>query len=668
VVAVLVGGIAFAVKASEATRRADDVFRLAVLQDAQELIDRAGSEALWPAHPDRIPALEAWIADARGAVAALPGFERMRSQLRALASLQAAEAPAEERGRLLEAERLARKRAELGSVRRALEQRRSGGRAELPVVDLDPTEVPTDPRALEYQIFRRVGVNRSTFGLEAEGLALAQRMLELFGEDPFWCARAHGKIGLAWFALGRDDEALAARRRAVASSWHPENQEQHRFMLRNLTRWEAAVDWARSRLGMQVSEDYLELLEWEVRELEARVDELVDEGESWRFPEERSDERWWHLQLSELIGKLELLQYLLEDDAVVPGYGWSVPKRLGFARELAAGFGEGGVYAREWERALPAIRAAYPGLDVEPQLGLIPIGPDPESELWEFAHLMTGTPPVRGADGKLDLKEESGVVLVLLPGGTFLMGAQASDAQAANYDPYIQSPRREGPVHEVHLSPFFISKYEMTQGQWLRLTGSNPAFWQHGKLRSVLLHPIEFISWSQSHDCLDRAGLALPTEAQWEFAARGGTSTPWYTGSDPSSLLEARAENLYDEEAFAAGVASSPGKEPLPSDSHAGTAPVGRFSANPFGLHDVLGNVFEYCFDQYTHSFYRDSPWLDPVCPWVRGGSKDELRVLRGGSWASLHTDTARASARDDAGLHGMNSGRGIRPARALDP
>jgi formylglycine-generating enzyme required for sulfatase activity len=289
--------------------------------------------------------------------------------------------------------------------------------------------------------------------------------------------------------------------------------------------------------------------------------------------------------------------------------------------------------------------------------------------MWEFAHLMTGVRARRQPDGRLELTPETGVVLVLLPGGTFWMGAQKSDPKGRNYDPSDSLSWVEGPVHQVRLSsPFFVSKYEMTQGQWLRLTGRDPAFWPRKKDGSSLLHPVEFISWSQAIDWMDRAGLGLPSEAQWEFAARGGTSTPWYTGDLPSSLLEPRAENLYDETSAQQGVGISIWREPLPSDGYPATAPVGRFSANAFGLHDVLGNVAEYCIDGFNGYFYRNSPWLDPMQPWLYGSSSIEIRVARGGSWNSLPEHTARASFRHDVSLDGAFSTHGVRPARPLDP
>src|SRR5262245_66256570 len=105
----------------------------------------------------------------------------------------------------------------------------------------------------------------------------------------------------------------------------------------------------------------------------------------------------------------------------------------------------------------------YEGLELAPQLGLLPLGQDPESGLWEFADLQTGDPPERGSHGKLDLKTGFGLVFVLLPGGNFWMGAQNADPVKPNFDPHAQIDEA---LHQVRLSPFFLSKYEMTQGQW----------------------------------------------------------------------------------------------------------------------------------------------------------------------------------------------------------
>ena len=136
----------------------------------------------------------------------------------------------------------------------------------------------------------------------------------------------------------------------------------------------------------------------------------------------------------------------------------------------------------QWGEAIASIRSReecpeYDGLVIAPQMGLVPIGRDRQSSLWEFAHIQTGTMPTRDEDGELVLGEESGIVFVLIPGGTFRMGAVRPDEEhpegSPNVDPHALE--HEGPVQEVTLAPFFLSKFEMTQGQWHRNTGENPS-------------------------------------------------------------------------------------------------------------------------------------------------------------------------------------------------
>jgi len=296
-------------------------------------------------------------------------------------------------------------------------------------------------------------------------------------------------------------------------------------------------------------------------------------------------------------------------------------------------------------------------------MGLRPISPDTESGLWEFAHLMTGVPAERGADGTLVRTEETGVVLVLLPGGTFSMGAQSGDPTGQNYDP--QAMGSEGPVHEVELSAYFLSKYELTQGQWLRLTGRNPSFHQPpGGRAPSLLHPVEQVSWLDCMEWLPRAGLKLPSEAQWEYGARAGTDTPWWTGADRESLQEKHAANLADQAAARAGAwwEAEINEWPELDDGYAWHAPVGTYSANAFGLHEVAGNLWEWCLDGFEPGFYGRSPKQDPIAPW-EGAS---TRVARGGGFRNAATD-ARSARLTNRAPPVANDSLGVRPARAID-
>jgi formylglycine-generating enzyme required for sulfatase activity len=309
----------------------------------------------------------------------------------------------------------------------------------------------------------------------------------------------------------------------------------------------------------------------------------------------------------------------------------------------------------------------YRGLRIEPQVGLVPVGQDPDSGLFEFAHLQTGEPPARDpVTGRLVPTENAGLVFVLLPRGSFLMGSVAPSPEKPLGSPHVVPHRfavsSETPLHRIELDAFFISKYEMTQGQWLRLTGENPSYAPSGRgdLGPVtLLHPVQNVTWSQAARGLRRVGLVLPAEAQWEYATRAGTTSVWWTGDERESLHG--AANLVDESVARAGLEWSTLDDRMAcDDGYILPAPVGSFRANPFGLHDVAGNVWEWVRDVY--SSYRHP---------VRSGDGERIveesgyRILRGGShfesWGA-----ARSSGRFKIHLDGSAASWGIRPARAV--
>ncbi len=319
-----------------------------------------------------------------------------------------------------------------------------------------------------------------------------------------------------------------------------------------------------------------------------------------------------------------------------------------------------------WRKAIAAIgrpERPYKGLRIRPQLGLLPLGPDPKSGLWEFAHVLSGETPVRDAKGRLKLTEQTSIVLVLLPATKIWIGASRKSRR--NRDPNASSD--ENPVHRVTLRPFFISKYELTQGQWKRLTGENPSYWATPKrLRKQpldLRNPVESISWLDCQHELSRIGLRLPTESQWEYAARAGTRTIWWTGNDVPSLEG--AANLVDKSLRSGIKRNQPGAKY--DDGHSIHAAVGSFLPNPFGLHDVVGNLWEWCSDQYIFKSYRRRL--------IRGGrgarktpaqtEKVTYRVYRGGSWGS--SAMAGRSANRSKGAEGSSTATiGVRPARTL--
>ena len=406
--------------------------------------------------------------------------------------------------------------------------------------------------------------------------------------------------------------------------------------------------------------------------VQARIEARRRSGAS-----DEPEDAWWSQQLERLVASLELLQ----DEArggllsagTSPATGWGMLRRREECRTLRERTLAGEAVRRRWDEALRAIAAspryagaAWPGGRLAPQLGLLPLEADPRSGLWEFLAVQTGAEPARGADGRFErdaagqlrLTEECGAVLVLLPGGMFRMGAQKDDPSAPNHDPQAEPP--EGPVHEVRLSPWFVGKHEWTQAQWLRFAGANPSTYQQQEYAKSLLHPVEAVSWHEVHGLLSRLALTLPTSAQWEQACRGGTDTPWSTGRERESLRG--KANLADKTAADAGAAWTNIKDwPDLVDGWVVHAPVGTYPANPFGLHEVHGNVFEWCLDASVD--YKAEPVVDPCGP-VEGG-KD--RILRGASHSERAYGT-RCSRYLYYAPDFRDSDVGFRAARRVDP
>jgi formylglycine-generating enzyme required for sulfatase activity len=221
----------------------------------------------------------------------------------------------------------------------------------------------------------------------------------------------------------------------------------------------------------------------------------------------------------------------------------------------------------------------------------------------------------------------------------------------------VDDPFSESPAHGVEVGPFFIGRFELTQAQARRL-GWDPRY----KIRSDLL-PATGMSWLDAERLVSAAGLALPTEAQWEYACRAGTSATFHTGDAPGSL--AGFANVRDRSSLAA----IPGDEwlgaaALIDDGFPLLAPVGRFAPNRFGLHDVHGNVAEYCRDVFVQRAYktmRHRPG-DGLLECVRGG---QSRSCRGGSYSTRAEDAASAR-RSRMSVHEGSDGVGIRVARPL--
>jgi formylglycine-generating enzyme required for sulfatase activity/tRNA A-37 threonylcarbamoyl transferase component Bud32 len=373
-----------------------------------------------------------------------------------------------------------------------------------------------------------------------------------------------------------------------------------------------------------------------------------------------AEEQWEHDALVDLVAGLETFE-----KATIP----AVERRVSFAqtvREKTIA-----LPAAAWRGAIESIASPsecplYGGLRITPQLGLIPLGRDPASGLWEFAHLESGEVPARGPDGSLALTEQSGVVLVLLPGATFSMGTMPPDREhppgSPNVDPDARAPER--PIHAVTLEPFFLAKHELTQGQWQRAAGVNPSAYPAGatigKRLHTRLHPVEQIGWKEASSTLARLGLGLPTEAQWEYAARAGTTSIYWTGAIKETLQG--AVNLADRYCKENGGPGSWQFEMWLDDGYVAHAPVGSYRANAFGLHDMAGNVWEFVLDRYGGYELPVSAGSGE-----RQVPTDTPRVFRGGGFRS---NAVHARSADRYGLYAPDYRGfdvGVRAARVLD-
>ncbi len=224
-----------------------------------------------------------------------------------------------------------------------------------------------------------------------------------------------------------------------------------------------------------------------------------------------------------------------------------------------------------------------------------------------------------------NLGNEIALEMVQIPGGTFVMGALKKEEDSTD---------DECPQHQVTISPFYMGKYPVTQAQWQAVAAleqvnqeldSDPSNFKGKNL------PVEQVSWDDAKEFCDRLSrqtgkpYRLPSEAEWEYACRAGTTTPFHFGETITSQLA----NYNGEATYGVGT-----KGTYPAK----TTPVGSFEvANAFGLYDMYGNVWEWCADHWHNNYkyeYEKAPADGSV--WIDSGNDNLTRLLRGGSWYNV--------------------------------
>lgn len=239
------------------------------------------------------------------------------------------------------------------------------------------------------------------------------------------------------------------------------------------------------------------------------------------------------------------------------------------------------------------------------------------------------TRPVAESAGPEPITNSVGIEFVPIPGGRYTMGSAPEDGL----------PAEEGPPREVAIAPFYLSRYEVTQAQWQAVMGYNPSAYPHPQ------RPVDSVTWNEVASFIDRLNRAestsryrLPSEAEWEYAARAGSNALWFFGSEADGI---------ERYAWVA------------KGGDVGTRPVGRGGPNPWGLYDIYGNVWEWVQDCW-HDNYVGAPAVGGV--W--SGGDCNLRMLRGGGWSS-RPDYARSAVRGSYSPHLDDAANGFRLARS---
>lgn len=220
---------------------------------------------------------------------------------------------------------------------------------------------------------------------------------------------------------------------------------------------------------------------------------------------------------------------------------------------------------------------------------------------------------------KVIISKIGNVKLVLISGGVFQMGS--SETEEGRWDD-------EGPVHEVRISPFYLGRYPVTNAEYGRYLSANPKarepdYWGDRRFNQSR-QPVVGVSWEEARQYANWAEGRLPSEAEWEYACRAGTTTRFYSGDTEKDLARVA---WY-------GVNSGDNRDNL--------HPVGEKEPNAFGLYDMHGNVWEWVEDDF-HDSYKGAP--SDGRAWVNK-PRSGRRVLRGGSW-NFNEDNCRSAYRN---------------------
>lgn len=250
----------------------------------------------------------------------------------------------------------------------------------------------------------------------------------------------------------------------------------------------------------------------------------------------------------------------------------------------------------------------------------------------EIARYLPFVEALASAGEEIDLRAE----VAFIPGGTFLMGAssQSMERLAAFDQPYgIHLGQRETPQHQVNVQGFAISRAPIALGLWdavAELFGLD--MWDQRQAHGPWL-PVHGVSRPMLQEFLEKTSTRLPSEAEWEYACRGGTQTTFFTGDDETTLVDYAFYGM-----------------------DTGPFSVGQKLPNPFGLYDMPGNVWEWCADDYADDYSNASGDARPF------RDESEARgVIRGGSYATKNVAWLASAFRSEAGIYSTSGEVGFR-------